>query len=101
MLGYSAVVGLLTLGTTINAQPPVAPAQDPFLSNWMGALAPAIGGLSMLDVTLPGTHDSMTFDLSTRVSDGANDLPPAIAWVLHEFGPVVGVLGAGDFILRL
>jgi hypothetical protein len=75
-----------------------APAQDPFLSNWMGELAPVLRPLSMLDITLPGTHDSMTYDLSTRVSDGANDLPPAIAWVLHEFGPIVGAVGAGGFI---
>lgn len=43
---------------------------DDFLSNWMGSLMPVIGNLSLLDISLPGTHDSMTFDLSTTVSDG-------------------------------
>ena len=27
----------------------------------------------------------MTWDLSTSVADNANDLPPELAWFLHEF----------------
>lgn len=60
----------------------------------MTSLFPAIENLSLLDLSLPGTHDSMTFDLSTTVSDGTNDLPPPIAWVLHEFHDLV----PGQFI---
>ena len=67
-------------------------------ANWMGDLMPAIGNLSLLDLSLPGTHDSMTFDLSTRVSDGANDMPPWVSWLLHEIGPIIGVAKVGDFI---
>ena len=65
-----------------------------FLPNWIGTLLPAIGNLSLLDLALPGTHDSMSYDLSTTISDGANDLPPAISWILHEFSN----LTPGDFI---
>ena len=38
------------------------------------------------------------YDLSTRISDGANDLPPAIAWVLHELGPILGIAKVGQYI---
>ena len=67
-------------------------------ANWMGDLMPAIGNLTLLDLSLPGTHDSMTFDLSTRVSDGANDMPAWVSWLLHEMGPIIGVAKVGDFI---
>jgi len=60
---------------------------DGYLSRWMGELAPSIDGLSLLDISLPGTHDSLTYDLSARISDGANDLPTAVSWLLHEFTP--------------
>jgi hypothetical protein len=75
------------------------PVVDPvFLENWMGSLLPVISNRSVLDISLPGTHDSMTSDLSYIVSDGANDLPPSIAWVLHTFGPIIGVKQIGEFI---
>ena len=63
------------------------PAFD--LADWMGALAPVIGDMSLLDLSLPGTHDSMTYNLSTRVADNGNDLPPWLTWVLHQLGPLV------------
>jgi len=69
-----------------------------FLANWMGKLMPVLGNSSILDLSLPGTHDSMTFDLSSYVSDNANDMSPAYAWVLHEFGPLVKSVGVGSFI---
>lgn len=58
---------------------------DDFSANWMAQCMPVLGGRSILDLALPGTHDSLTSDLSKTVADNSNDLPPAIAWVLHEF----------------
>ena len=78
-----------------------------FASNWFHTMMPAIGNGTLLDLCLPGTHDSMTwvvcciarrwcgcglmvahlvirYDLSTTVADNANDLNPTIAWLLHE-----------------
>mmetsp|Transcript_8059 Transcript_8059/g.21120 ORF Transcript_8059/g.21120 Transcript_8059/m.21120 type:complete len:460 (+) Transcript_8059:65-1444(+) len=76
----------------------VAALPADYLSNWMGALAPAINDLSILDISLPGTHDTLTYDLSTTISDGANDISPALAWVLHELGPIIGIAKVGQFI---
>jgi hypothetical protein len=47
-----------------------------FLANWMGNLMGAIGNSSLLDISLPGTHDSMSYDLSDRIADNTNDIPP-------------------------
>ncbi|KAJ8600307.1 hypothetical protein CTAYLR_000726 [Chrysophaeum taylorii] len=59
------------------------------LSQWMGELRGVIGSRSLLDLCLPGTHDSMTKNLSLTVADNANSIPSRFAWVLHEFFPVV------------
>lgn len=48
---------------------------------------------TVLDVSLPGTHDTMTYDLSTTVSDRANDLDELFAYLLHEFGGEIPELG--------
>lgn len=37
-------------------------------SRWMGDLLPLISNATLLDLTLPGTHDTMTYDLSTFVA---------------------------------
>mmetsp|Transcript_42983 Transcript_42983/g.69870 ORF Transcript_42983/g.69870 Transcript_42983/m.69870 type:complete len:500 (+) Transcript_42983:21-1520(+) len=76
----------------------LASAQELSLQNWMGGLAPAIKNLSILDLALPGTHDTMTYDLSRRISDGANDLPPSVSWILHEIAPILGIAEVGQFI---
>lgn len=55
------------------------------LANWMGQLAPVIGKQTVLDLALPITHDTMTYDLSTTVSEGGWDASSVIAWILHEF----------------
>ncbi len=44
--------------------------QSNFLSDWFMYMLPVLGNQTMLDVALPGTHDSMTFDLSNTVADG-------------------------------
>jgi len=46
---------------------------DSNLANWMGVAMPAIKDLSLLDLSLPGTHDSLTYDLSLTTSDGGID----------------------------
>ena len=37
------------------------------MDSWMTALYPVIANVTLLDLSLPGTHDSMTWDLSTTV----------------------------------
>ena len=64
------------------------------LSNWMGQLSPILGDASILDLSVPGTHDSVTFDLSTDLSDGFEGLPPLVSDILHALTPVI----AGGFI---
>jgi hypothetical protein len=86
------------LALSMAAAQPASALPANFLANWMGEMMPVIGPLSLLDMALPGTHDSMTFDLSTTVSDGANDLPAWLSWVLHEVAPVIGVAGVGTAV---
>lgn len=84
----SLLIMLLGGCAAAGAMPPSrspATAADGFLADWMGHVSTVIGSQTLLDLSLPGTHDSMTFDLSTTFSDGANDLPPVVSWVLHEF----------------
>ena len=71
---------------------------DPFYANWMGELAPVIGNLTLLDLSLPGTHDTMTFDLSTTVADEANDIPSWLAYFLHDIRPLINIWQVGEFI---
>jgi hypothetical protein len=56
-----------------------------FLSNWMGNTMSVLGNLALLDLSLPGTHDTMTYDLSDIVSDGGIDDHDELAKILHEF----------------
>ena len=44
-----------------------------FLPDWMGNLKGVIGDLTLLDLSLPGTHDTLTYDLSLTPSDGCDD----------------------------
>ena len=52
-------------------------------ANWMGGNAAVLGGSTLLDLSLPGTHDALTYDLSTTVSEAGIDDHPALAAVLH------------------
>jgi hypothetical protein len=70
---------------------------EKFLENWMGALSPILKDLTMLDIAIPGTHDTMTYDLSTTVSDGANDISVELASILHDLHKEGTVLTIGDF----
>ena len=59
----------------------------------MGALAPVISNLTLMDLSLPGTHDTLTNDLSSTVAQNANDLPTWASWLLHTFHSVDGFVG--------
>lgn len=49
----------------------------------MGTLLPIIGNLTVLDLSLPGTHDTLTYDLSETVSVGGFDDSTIISDILH------------------
>lgn len=55
-------------------------------ANWMRDMLPIIENATILDLSLPGAHDAMTWDMSTDVSDNANDIPEDLADFLHLFG---------------
>jgi hypothetical protein len=75
----------------------VPEAPTPYLANWMGQNMAVIGSLTLLDVSLPGTHDTLTYDLSTRVSDGGIDGSSELAQILHDYAAIVPD-GIEDFI---
>jgi hypothetical protein len=79
--------------------PVIRNVADNFLQNWMGELID-VGNfpqLTLLDISLPGTHDTLTYDLSTRVSDGGADDQIVFAELMHKFGKIVPD-AIGDFI---
>jgi hypothetical protein len=100
MLPPSAIVMLLILCACAHSVP-FAPADcttpTAALSSWMTCLSPLISNLTILDLQLPGTHDTLTFHLSDRIADNANDIAPSLAAFLHDVvrPPVAFV---GDFI---
>ncbi len=64
--------------------PVKAPIETNFLSNWMGEVIDIIGSQPLLSLALPGTHDSLTDDLSLIVSDGGADDYLKLAEILHK-----------------
>lgn len=59
------------------------------LPNWMGYLrehtdADAFGTLTYFDLSIPGTHDAITYDLSLVISDGALDDNNDLSKFLHD-----------------
>lgn len=62
----------------------VGAAANAYLSSWMG-LAP-LQSQTLLDLALPGSHDTMTYDLSTTVSQGA-DVTPILKWLPRVVTP--------------
>lgn len=82
------------LGVVVCTSSKPLPSRAPFLPNWMGHFSPVFVNQTILDITLPGTHDSLTSDLSEIFSNHANDIPEALAWLLHEFGSFVPTVGA-------
>ena len=62
-----------------------ASSLDLDLSSWMDDLWPVISNHTLLDLSVVGTHDSLTFDLSESFAD--NDLPQVPGWLsmlLHK-----------------
>jgi hypothetical protein len=88
------MVSLLLLVASTAVAAVRAAGADGFLANWMGSSAGLIANASLLDLALPGSHDTMTYDLSTALSDGYEGLPAAVSKILHALTPLV----AGEFI---
>jgi hypothetical protein len=65
------------------AIPRGAGASNDFLGNWIGETAVALKHQTLLDLALPGTHDTLTYDLSTVISDGGIDGHAALAAAMH------------------
>ena len=67
-----------------------------FLPNWMGKLSSLIGNDTLLDISVPGTHDTLTSDLSPRFADNwGEEFPSWVNWLLGTFGDIPLV---GDFV---
>uniref|UniRef100_A0A6B2L5C7 Phosphatidylinositol-specific phospholipase C X domain-containing protein n=1 Tax=Arcella intermedia TaxID=1963864 RepID=A0A6B2L5C7_9EUKA len=49
----------------------------------MEQMYPLLQNYTLLDITVPGTHDSLTYDLSTIISLGADDSSPELSEILH------------------
>lgn len=64
---------------------------EPFLASWMRRLfsIPEASLLTVLDISLPGSHDSLSYDLSLKVSDGGIDSHAALAALLHEASSLI------------
>ena len=60
-----------------------------FLSHWIGDLLPVIKDLTLLDLSFPGTHDTLTHDLSTIVSEGGMDDALVLAELMHNYSTIV------------
>ena len=81
---------------TISLPPP------DFLPNWMAQTNSVIGELTILDLSLPGTHDSLTYDLSTTISEGGIDDYPALSKLLHTFSSTIDLIpGVVEDFIRL
>merc|ERR1711977_300224 len=62
----------------------------------MHHLMPVIGNATIFDLSLPGTHDTLTYDLSTQTSDGGDDGHDILSKILHDIPWAV----PGSFIRR-
>ena len=73
------------------------PEVVPELAFWMETTFPVIGNMSLLDLSLPGTHDSLTYDLSLVTSDGGIDDHNLFAELMHNYSFLIPN-GIEDFI---
>ena len=57
-----------------------------FLSNWMADMMPAIGHLTLWELCLPGSHNTLTYDLSCDKASGDSlpNLGPLESWPLKD-----------------
>lgn len=95
---FAVCAALVTFVVGLSVDSATKLSSDPFYATWMGELAPVIGNLTILDLSLPGTHDTMTFDMSTTIADEANDIPAWMAHVLHDIAPLINIWQVGEFI---
>ena len=72
-----------------NECPIPIPVTNSALENWMSTSWDAIKDRSLLDLSLPGTHDTFTYDLSLKVSDGGIDSSDEFAEFLHDFSLLI------------
>eukprot|EP00127_Corallochytrium_limacisporum_P005776 Clim_evm155s210 gene=Clim_evmTU155s210 len=69
-----------------------------YLENWMRVLRSYIGHTSLLDLAMPGTHDTLTYDLSDVLADNANSMPPWVSKMIHDFQSVISLKKVGAFV---
>jgi hypothetical protein len=66
----------------------------------MGQLMPVFGDRTLLDLALPGTHDSLSYDLDLVVAEGGIDDENALAEILHIATELHLVSGAVEEFVR-
>eukprot|EP00927_Polykrikos_kofoidii_P080561 TRINITY_DN77454_c0_g1_i1.p1 TRINITY_DN77454_c0_g1~~TRINITY_DN77454_c0_g1_i1.p1 ORF type:complete len:496 (+),score=62.35 TRINITY_DN77454_c0_g1_i1:134-1621(+) len=75
----------------------IVAAAPPRLTDWMADIMPVLPNTTtLLDLSVPGTHDSMSYDLSDVVSDGGVEDHPFLSKLLHWMS-TLGI-AAGDYI---
>jgi hypothetical protein len=97
LLSAVCLLCIILCARSQRAHQPPADCSSPSsaLSSWMTCLFPLISNLTVLDLQLPGTHDTLTFHLSDRIADNANDISPALAAFLHDIiRPPIAFVGA-------
>jgi hypothetical protein len=72
--------------------------QETFESRWMERLYPVIKNQTILDLSIPGSHDTLTSDSSARIADNSNSLDPKVSWLLHLIGPFMEIFSLGSWI---
>jgi hypothetical protein len=69
--------------------PIIWPEAPTLLSSWFSELKPVIGDLSLMDIALPGTHDTLSYDLSLTTSLAGIDSLPGLAAFLHNYTQII------------
>ena len=98
-----AIVPLMAAPGTVAALAPPHPWDIP-TADWMGTYAQELGPKRLMDVPVPGTHDSVTFDLGNEVSpdasfnvveeltDAFSDCPSALGFLCDAvFDSIIGL----------
>lgn len=65
------------------------PETPTLLSSWFSELKPVIAGLTLMDIALPGTHDTLSYDLSLTTSLAGIDSLPGLAAFLHNYTQII------------
>ena len=69
-----------------------------FESRWMEELFPIIKNQTILDISLPGSHDTLSSDSSTSIADHANSINKNMAWFLHIIWSFIDLFKIGNWI---